>query len=67
VVSSVCTLNSYNRSVEFRFSRVSAIEKRDLFLGAYLEMQRNRRANEHGDRLATGGPDGSNEKKASRE
>lgn len=53
--------------MEFQFSRVSAIEKRDLFLGAYLEMQRNRRANEHDDRLATGGPDGSNEKKASRE
>jgi len=27
--------------------------------GTCLEMQRNRRANEHSDRLATGGPNGS--------
>lgn len=39
-----------------QFSIVSAIEKRDVFLGAYLEMQRNRRANERSDRLTTGGP-----------
>lgn len=57
-------LNSSVFQVEFRFSRALTIEKRGL-PGTRLEMQRNRRANEHGDRLATGGLNGSNKMEAS--